>query len=556
MSTARVSHVLEQAKQAWQKARQKYADKLQPKNNLSGIPLKTVYTQEDIEGLDLATMPGVYPFTRGLYPDGYALTPWMQQLVHGYGTIDDTRKKMEKMVAEGMEGYFGHKVFNLAYDIPTMYGLDADHPEAEGNVGQCGAHMSTVEDYDELIRDWELEKSNFSMITGDNCLPALAMIVAAAQRRGKGPESLRGNSMNWYPRIAFQDIPSWPPKYGYALMTDLIKYCSEHAPYWNTSNILTYTISEAGGTPAQELGYGMAWGKSIIDAGKAAGLHPDKFVGRLGFQIGLQMNLFEEIAKLRAHRKMWATITKDAGCTLPQCMYARVHVQTSAHVLTAQQPLNNTARVAIQTMAAVLAGVQSVHSCSYDEAIGIPTDLSHRTALRTQQIIMWESGLRDVADPLAGSYYVEWLTDQIEKEAWKIYNRVEELGGFMKGLADGSMKRDVDNSSYQMKLRIKSGAYTVVGVNKYTSDEKLEYQPFRVDYEIERKALERLRAFRAKRNRQEWEAAITSVKEACSNFRDGKGDLMPVLIHAAHKGVTNGEMMDIMKQAFGWVVIG
>jgi len=542
-------------KEAWEKARAKYADKIKPKPNLSGIPIKTVYTPEDIQDVDLATMPGVYPFTRGLYPDGYALTAWMQQMVFGYGACEETRKKMETLVKEGMEGYFGHKVFNIVYDIPTMYGIDADHPEAEGNVGQCGVHLATPEDYDEIIRGWELETTNFSLITGDNCLPALAHIVAAAERRGKGPDSLRGNSMNWYPRIAVQDIPSWEPKYGYALMRELIRYCSKHMPAWNTTNIFMYGISEAGATPVQELGYGLAWGKSVIDVCKQGGLEPDKFVGRLGFQVGIQMNFFEEIAKLRAHRRMWAKITKDAGCTRPQCMHARIHVHTSGNVLVAQQPLNNITRIAMQIMAAVLGGVQSIHSCSYDETIGIPTELSHRTALRSQQIIMWESGLRDVTDPLAGSYYIEWLTDRIEKEAWKIFNDVEERGGYMKGLEEGWIKRAIDDSAYERKKAIKSGKFPVVGVNKYVMEEEEEYEPFRVDYEIERKAIERLRAFKAKRNQKEVDNALAALRTACMEFREGRGELMPVLIEAARKGVTNGEMMETMRGAFGWVVM-
>ncbi|MCP4631077.1 MAG: methylmalonyl-CoA mutase, partial [bacterium] len=448
---------LQKSKEVWEKIRARYAAKIKDKPNLSGIPIKTVYTPDDVADLDLGTMPGVYPYTRGLYADGYALTPWMQQMVFGYGTVEETREKMEELVEQGMEGYFGHKVFNVVYDVPTMYGIDADHPEAEGNVGQCGSHLCTSEDYDELIRDWDLETTNFSLITGDNCLPGLAHIVAAADRRGKTGESLRGNSMNWYPRIAVQDIPSWEPKHGYTLMADLIKYCVKNVPAWNTTNIFMYGLSEAGGTPIDELAFGLGWGKSVIEAGKAAGLDPDSFVGRLGFQIGIQMNFFEEVAKLRAHRKMWAQITKAAGCTKPQCMHARVHIHTSGNVLVAQQPLNNTARITMQIMAGVLGGVQSIHSCSYDETIGIPTELSHRTALRSQQIMMWESGLRDVADPLAGSYYIEWLTNQMEKEANKKLAELEEHGGYMKALEDGWVKRTIDNSAYATKKAIKSG---------------------------------------------------------------------------------------------------
>lgn len=560
MSMIHKNEKFQKVKEAWQKARQKYADKIKPKPNLSGISVKSVYTPEDIEdpedieSVDLATMPGVYPYTRGLYPDGYLLTPWMQQMVFGYGTCEETREKMERLVEEGMEGYFGHKVFNVVYDIPTMYGIDADHPEAEGNVGQCGAHLSTIEDYEELIRGWDLETSNFSLITGDNCLPGLALIAAAAQKQGKSIDVLHGNSMNWYPRIAVQDIPSWEPKYGFALMGDLIKFCSENIPAWNTTNIFMYGLSEAGATPLQELAYGLAWGKSAIDVGKNAGLEPDQFVGRLGFQVGIQMNFFEEIAKLRALRRMWAQITSDAGCTKPKNMHARVHVHTSGHVLTAQQPLNNTARITMQIMAAVLGGVQSIHSCSYDETIGIPTELSHRTSLRSQQIMMWESGLREVADPLGGSYYLEWLTDKIEKEAWEIYNQLEARGGYMKGLSDGSIKRDIDNSAYHTKQKIKSGERVIVGQNSYVTDEKEEHQPFRVDYEIEKKAVERLRAFKDKRNQQEVDSVLQTLKETCYKFKEGEGSLMPVLIEAAGKGATNGEMMGVMKEAFGWVV--
>lgn len=545
---------LANAKEAWENARTKYADKLKPGETLSGIPVKTVYTPDDIQGLDLGTMPGVYPFTRGLYPDGYALTPWMQQMVFGYGTVDETRAKMDALVGLGMEGHFGNKVFNMVLDIPSMYGIDSDHPEAEGNVGQCGVTLCTVEDYDQLIAGWDLKTTNFSLITGDNCLPALALISAAAIRRGDGYEVLRGNSMNWYPRTAVQDIPSWEPDNGYKLITELIRFCSKNIRGWNTANIFMYGLSEAGATPLQELAYGMSWGKSIIDAGLRGGLEPDAFIGRLGFQIGCQNNFFEEVAKFRAVRKMWAKITKDAGCTKAHNMHARFHCHTSGNVLTAQEPLNNTARVTMQVMAAVMGGAQSIHACSYDESIGIPTEESHRTALRTQQIMMYESGLRDVADPLAGSYYVEWLTDQMEKSAWEIFNQLEERGGYQAGLADGSIKRAIDNSAYVTKKKIVSGKQPVVGLNKFNTNEKADYQPFRVDESLERKAIDRLNAFRKKRNQQDVDQSLVAVKNACLALRDGDGELMPVLIDAALKGATNGEMSEVMRGVFGWLV--
>lgn len=548
------STAFDQAKEAWSERRARYKDNLGERHTLSGLPLKTVYSVEDLDERHLDELPGVQPFTRGLYPDGYSLTPWMQQMVFGYGTIEETRLKMEKMVAEGMEGYFGHKVFNVVYDVPCMYGIDADHPEAKGNLGQCGVHMSTGDDYDELIRDWDLDQTNFSVITGDNCLPALALIVAAVERRGGTSAQLRGNSMNWYPRIAVQDVPSWEPKWGYALMIDLIRWAGANAPAWNPANIFMYGLSEAGATPVQELAYGLAWGKSIMDAGLAAGLAPDEFIGRLSFQIGCTQNLFEEVAKFRAHRRMWAKLCQDAGVTKPANMHARVHVHTSGYVLTAQQLMNNNARITLQALAAVLGGVQSIHTCSYDEAVGVPTEESHRTALRTQQILMLESGVRDVADPLGGSYYVEALTDQIEAEAWEIFDEIEANGGYQHGIETGEIKRAIDTSSYEMKKRINAGDLPVVGVNRYVSDEPQNYEPFKVDMVIEEKAKARLEAYKARRDQAQVDAAIRDIAVACEALKDGSGSLMPALVEAARKGVTNGEMMVPMREAFGWFV--
>lgn len=544
----------QEAKAEWEKRRARYADKLVPRKNLSGLPVSTVYTVEHLKDKHLEEMPGVYPFSRGLYPDGYALTPWMQQMVFGYGTIEETRDKMEKMVAEGMEGYFGHKVFNVVYDVPCMYGVDADHPEAENNLGQCGVHMSTGDDYDELIRDWELETTNFSMITGDNCLPAMALLVAAAERRGEDPATLHGNSMNWYPRIAVQDVPSWEPKWGYALMIDLIKWSARNAPHWNPANIFMYGLSEAGASPVEELAYGLAWGKSIIDAGLEAGLEPDEFIGRLSFQIGCTQSLFEEVAKFRAHRRMWAKICREAGATKPSNMHARVHVHTSGYVLTQQQLMNNNARITLQALAAVLGGVQSIHTCSYDEAVAVPTEESHRVALRTQQILMHEAGVRDVADPLGGSFYIEQLTDQMEEAAWELYEKVEASGGFLRGIETGEIKQAIDDSSYDYKQRVNSGETPVVGVNMYVSDEPQDYEHFRVDESIEEKARQRLASYRERRDEAEVERALDDLREACEAFKAGERDLMPALIEAARRGVTNGEMMVPMREAFGWYV--
>jgi methylmalonyl-CoA mutase N-terminal domain/subunit len=416
--------------------------------------------------------------------------------------------------------------------------------------------MSTVADYEELVRDWDMDRTNFSLITGDNCLPALALMVAAAERRGASSEQIHGNSMNWYPRIAVQDVPSWEPKWGYALMIDLIKWSARNAPLWNPANIFMYGLSEAGATPVQELAYGLAWGKSIVDAGLAAGLDPDEFVGLLSFQIGCTVSLFEEVAKFRAHRRMWAKLCKDPGVSKTSTMHARVHVHTSDYVLTAQQLLNNNARITVQALAAVLGGVQSIHTCSFDEAVGVPTELSHRTALRTQQILMLETGLRDVADPLGGSYFVEKLTDDMEAEAWAIFDEIEANGGYLAGIESGDVKRAIDDASYETKKKINAGDIPVVGVNRYVTDEHEDYEPFRIDPEIEEKAKARLARFKAGRDQGAVDKALVAVREACEALKARTGELMPALIDAARVGATNGEMKVPMRDAFGWYVSG
>jgi methylmalonyl-CoA mutase N-terminal domain/subunit len=315
-----------------------------------------------------------------------------------------------------------------------------------------------------------------------------------------------------------------------------------------------YGLSEAGATPVQELAYGLSWGKSILDAGVQAGLHADEFAGRLGFQIGCTVSLFEEVAKFRAHRRMWAKLCRDAGCQKPASMHARVHVHTSGYVLTAQQLLNNNARITLQALAAVLGGVQSIHTCSYDEAVGIPTEESHRTALRTQQILMWESGARQVADPLGGSYFVEKLTDEMEAAAWEIFDDLEERGGYMRGIETGEVKRAIDTSAYELKQRINDGRQPVVGVNRYVNDVPQNYEAFRIDHAIEQKARDRLERYRAKRDQADVDRAIEGIRAACEDLKADRGSLMPALIEAARAGVTNGEMMVPMRESFGWFV--
>jgi methylmalonyl-CoA mutase N-terminal domain/subunit len=518
----------------------------------SELPLKPYYTPEDREGTSYEQIgdPGAYPYTRGFHATAYNKTPWMMQQVLGAGLAEHTRAIMDRLVAEGMEGYFGFPVFNVVFDNPTKGGIDPDRPEAKGHVGVGGMNLSHIDDLRRLVKGLPLDKINLSMITGDTCLIALAMYLVAAEEYGYGPEQLKGNSMNWLLKSFCVDNPDFPPRNALKLSVQLIKYCTEHMPYWNTTNFSGYLIREAGCSGVQELAFTMAWGIATIEECVKEGLDVDDFAQRLGFQIAFHNDFFEEIAKLRALRRMWAKVLSERfGASNPKALRARVHIHTAGDTLLAQQPHNNIVRVALQTLGSVLAGVQSIHSCAYTETLQIPNEEQGRLALRTQQVVLHETSAGKVADPLGGSWYLEDLTDRVEAAAWDILDQIDGMGGFIPAIESGWVKGQIVDELFKTHEKIDSGDLVRVGLNKHVVDAP-ETRPdvFRIDPAIEQEAVDRITAWKANRDQQEVQERLDAVRRAA----EADGQLMPAVMEAVKAKATQGEVMDVLKDVYGW----
>lgn len=519
----------------------------------SGIALQQSYGPEDRADADPESLgrPGEFPFTRGLYGSAYNKTPWMMQQVLGAGQTEDTRQIMDQLVEEGMEGYFGHRVFNVVLDNPSKGAIDPDWPEAKGHVGVGGWSLSNLGDMRELIAGLDLERTNISIITGDTCLIALAMYVVAAEESGFRPDQLRGNSMNWLLKSFCVDNPDFPPANAQKLSAQLIRYATEHLPNWNTTNISGYLIREAGASGVQELAFTMAWGISLIEQCIGDGMSVDDFAPRLGFQMAFHNDFFEEVAKLRAHRRMWARILRDRfGAENKKSMQARVHIHTAGDTLLFQQPQNNIVRVTLQTLGAVLAGVQSIHTCAYTESVQIPTAEQARLALRTQQIILHESNVHQISDPLGGSWFLEELTDRVEQEAQTILDEIDRKGGFVAAIESGWVKSQLVDELVETHEAIDRGELVRVGLNKYRTDEAPESRPdvFTIDPDVERKAIARIEQWREDRDSDEVERSLGEVRR----IAESDGYLMPVVMEAVRAHATQGEIMDVLKEVYGW----
>jgi len=524
----------------------------------SGIPVKPMYSAADVADKDYEDIgvPGEYPYTRGVYPLHYQFQPWMNQLVHGYGLPEQTRERMDLLSREGMRGYFGGGVHNLVYDLVSQGGYDPDHPEAWGRVGQCGVSVATVKDMELLFHGLPLDKSNVVHIIGEPTMAILAMFIVAGERMGYAKDKLRGNTMNYLFRQWHWDTVGFPPENSFKLMVQLVKYCTREMPQWNTTNFAGYNMEEAGATAVQELAFTLGTAVALTEECVKAGLNPDDFLPRFGFQIAQGNDFFEQIAKLRALRRMWAKINKERfGCNNPKSMQARVHTHTAGCTLTAQQPLNNIVRSAMQTLGAVLGGTNAIETASYDEAFSIPTEEAATLALRTQQIILHETKIPDVSDPLAGSYYLEWLTDRIEEEAYKLMQKIDDLGGYIQCWRSGWLKGEVIRSAHHWRESVNSGVEKVVGLNIYESGEQERIPVFKTDPEVERVAIERVRKYREERDSTKTQGALAAVREEALKARQGEGgegELMPALIEAARADATLGEMMDVLKNVFDW----
>ncbi|MCP3937026.1 MAG: hypothetical protein GY708_16840 [Actinomycetia bacterium] len=526
----------------------------------SGLPIKSAYFPHDVAHLDLdkTGAPGQYPFTRGNLPAQYQLMHWANQPVIGYGLPEDTRSRMDALAEQGMIGYFGQKFYNLVYDLVSHEGLDPDHPAARGRMGQCGMGVYSKQDMDTLFEGMDLEQMNVVHITYYQVVPALAQYIALAEDRGLTADQLRGNSMNWYHQSAYVGMSAFPPGQGHKLAVELVNYCAKNMPRWNTTNFFGYGAEEAGGTAVEEIGLMLAYGIDLVRACIESGLTADQALMRFGFQIAQANDFFEEVCKVRALRRIWATTMKEMfGATDPRSMHVRIHTHTAGALLTAQQPLVNLIRTSLHAFGAALSGVQAMEVSAYDEALTIPTEEAATLALRVQQVIQEETNITSVSDPLAGSYYVESLTDQIANAALELVDEIEAQGGYIAAQESGWIRRRIEASAERWRELVDSGERVVVGTNKYVTDEPPPANLFKVDPEAEQIAIERIQELRANRDNPSWEQAMAGFEDAAKDFAtktypDLDGSLIEAAIKAASADATTGEMMGVLKTALGW----
>ncbi|MCP3989152.1 MAG: hypothetical protein GY724_08760 [Actinomycetia bacterium] len=526
----------------------------------SGLPIKSAYFPHDIAHLDLEKTgaPGQYPFTRGNLPAQYQLMHWANQPVIGFGLPEDTRSRMDALADQGMIGYFGQKFYNLVYDLASHEGLDPDHPAARGRMGQCGMGVYSKQDMDVLFDGMDLDQMNVIHITYYQVVPALAQYIALAEDRGLTPDQLRGNSMNWYHQSAYVGMSAFPPRQGHKLAVELVNYCAKNMPRWNTTNFFGYGVEEAGGTAVEEIGLMLAYGIDLVRACIESGLTADQALMRFGFQIAQANDFFEEVCKIRALRRIWATTMKEMfGASDPRSMHVRIHTHTAGALLTAQQPLVNLIRTSLHAFGAALSGVQAMEVSAYDEALTIPTEEAATLALRVQQVIQEETNITSVSDPLAGSYYVEALTDQIASAALELVEEVEAQGGYIAAQESGWVRRRVEASAERWRDLVDSGERTVVGMNKYVTDTPPPANLFKVDPEAEQVAIKRIQTLRADRDNAAWEQAMEGLEReaqgfATKGYSELDGSLIEAAINAARVDATTGEMMGALKTALGW----
>ena len=525
----------------------------------SGIPIKALYSPEDIAHIPYAEigMPGQFPFTRGNYAMGYQFMPWANQPVIGCGTPEETRARMDFLREQGMSGYFGRAFYNLVYDLATHGGFDPTDRAAEGRIGECGMSVYSIPTMEIIFKDLPLDKTNVIHITMNQTLPIMATYLAYAESRGYSPEQLRGNSMNWYHTYnVASGLATFPPRICDRLAAELIWYCTRHMPQWNTTNLFGYGIEEAGGNAFEEIAVIAAAGMSITRACLDLGLQPDDFLPRFGFQIGQGNDFFEEIAKIRALRKVWAKTNHDVfGARKPQSMQVRIHTHTSGASLTAQQPLVNLIRTTLHGLGAALSGVQAMEIPGYDEALAIPSEEAARLALRIQQVIADETNVNKVTDPLGGSYYVEYLTAELEKRAMELIGKIEERGGFTAAWESGYIRSVIEKSARRWKDDVEAGRRIVVGVNKYKLEEEQKIPLYKINPETGRVQQERDRAYKQTRDEEGHARAMQSLEQVLLRFKAGSRDheLIPALVEAARRHATSGEIMSLMKETLGWL---
>ncbi|MBI2554928.1 MAG: methylmalonyl-CoA mutase family protein [Candidatus Rokubacteria bacterium] len=525
--------------------------------SLSGRPLQPLYTPEDLEGTSYAErpdlkgfdyetklgFPGEYPFTRGVYPTMYRGRPWTMRMFAGFGRPEDTNARFKYLLEQGQTG------LSTAFDMPALMGYDADHPRARGEVGREGVSISTLADMERLFDGIPLGDVTTSMTINCTASIALAMYLAVADKQGVSRDRVGGTIQNDLLK-EFIAQKEWicPPEPAVRIVVDMIEFTSKHVPKFNPVSISGYHIREAGSTAVQELAFTLADGIGYVQAAVNRGLGVDAFAPRLSFFFDIHNDFFEEIAKLRAARRIWASVMRERfGAKRPESLRLRTHTQTAGVSATAQQPLNNIARVALQALAAVLGGAQSLHTNSYDETWALPTEEAVTVALRTQQIIAEETGVPLTIDPLGGSFYLEALTDQMEEAAWAYIRKIDELGGIIRAIDLGYPQREIADAAYRYQLMEDRGDKTVVGVNKYVMANEKPIAHLRIDEALELEQIEKVKRLKVSRDPSKVDRRLRQLAEAC---RDGQ-NVMPVLIDAVKDYVSLGEISDVYRQVFG-----
>ncbi len=524
----------------------KAPERVERSESLSGIPVQPLYTPEDLAGWryeDKLGYPGEFPYTRGPYPSMYRGKLWTMRMFAGFGRPEDTNARFKYLLDQGQTG------LSTAFDMPALMGYDADHPRARGEVGREGVSVSTLADFEVLFRDIPLDQVTTSMTINCTASVALAMYLALADKQGIPWDRIGGTMQNDMLKefIAQKEWIS-PPESAVRIVVDTIEFCTKHVPKFNPVSISGYHIREAGSTAVQELAFTLADGFAYVDAAVRRGLDVDEFAPRLSFFFDIHNDFFEEIAKLRAARRIWATVMRDRfRATKAEAMRLRTHTQTAGVSATAQQPLNNVARVALQALAAVLGGAQSLHTNSYDEVLALPTEEAVTVALRTQQIIAEESGVPTTIDPLGGSYYLEKLTDEMEAHAMAYIRKIDELGGMVRAIDHGYPQKEIADAAYRYQLMDDRGEKTVVGVNKYVMPDERPVAYLKIDDAIEREQRERVIRVKATRDAAKVERRLKQLAETC---RDG-GNVMPVLVDAVKDYVSLGEISEVYREVFG-----
>jgi methylmalonyl-CoA mutase, N-terminal domain len=504
----------------------------------SHIEIKQVYC----EPVEMNELPGQFPFTRGVQPDMYRGKLWTMRQYAGFSTAEESNKRYHYLLSQGVMG------LSVAFDLPTQIGYDSDHELAEGEVGKVGVAIDSLEDMEKLFEGIKLEDVSTSMTINATGFILLAFYVALAKKQGADLKKISGTIQNdILKEYAARGTYIYPPKPSMRIITDIFEWCSKEIPKWNTISISGYHIREAGSTAVQEIAFTLSNGKAYVQAALKKGLDINVFGKRLSFFFNSHNNLFEEAAKFRAARRMWAKMMKELGATDEKAMMLRFHTQTGGSTLTAQQPLNNIARVTVQTLAAVLGGTQSLHTNGYDEALSLPTEEAARIALRTQQIVAFESGAADTADPLAGSYFVEALTNEIETKAFELINKIDAMGGSVSAIEQGFMQNEIAASAYEYQKQIERGDKIIVGVNKFTVNEVNETPVFRINDSIRTLQTEKLNSLKAKRNSDQVKSALQNISTAAKNG----SNLMPFVIEAVENYCTLGEIADVLRKEFG-----